>query len=310
MPKKFIVFTPSYDENVGGPIALHRLCHLLNELGEHAEVFPFFHNYLCERDELASSPLQLSQLEYELLKKEFKINETFNTPVVESIKAIGDWKNYIVIYPEVVYGNPLGAKNVVRWLLHNPGFHTGKIKYGEGELYFRFASCFEHFSWKGSKLSERFMKIIYVPTEYYNLEGVAQQRSGTAYCLRKGKGKKITHDLSNSICIDGMSHQKISGIFKKVKRFISYDPYTLYFRLALLCGCEVVVVPQNGMSVDEWMPDISDRHGMAYGNSQKQLKFARETVTLQRENLMLDQLKSELSLKACIQEMTMFFSNK
>jgi hypothetical protein len=33
-------------------------------------------------------------------------------------------------FKEQVFGNPLNAKNIVRWMLHTPGFHTGKKYYG------------------------------------------------------------------------------------------------------------------------------------------------------------------------------------
>ncbi len=44
---KFIIFAPTYDENIGGVILLHKLCHLLNAKGIKSFIFPFF-NYAMQ----------------------------------------------------------------------------------------------------------------------------------------------------------------------------------------------------------------------------------------------------------------------
>lgn len=36
---KFIIYAPSFDENSGGNVVLHRLCDLLNKQGEHAYIW-------------------------------------------------------------------------------------------------------------------------------------------------------------------------------------------------------------------------------------------------------------------------------
>ena len=41
MTRRFIIYVPSFDENIGGNIALHRLCDLLNRQGETARLWPY-----------------------------------------------------------------------------------------------------------------------------------------------------------------------------------------------------------------------------------------------------------------------------
>jgi hypothetical protein len=50
----------------------------------------------------------------------------------------------IVIYPEIVAGNPLRARNVVRYLLNKPGYFTGAgmETFGEGDYYLHFSDEF------------------------------------------------------------------------------------------------------------------------------------------------------------------------
>jgi hypothetical protein len=162
-------------------------------------------------------------------------------------------------------GNPLQAKNIVRWLLHTPGFHTNQTNYGPNELYFRFSVETPYFSHPGSTTSDQFLTVVHFPTEIYNMDVAIQEREGTAYCIRKGKGKEIVHDLSDSICIDGKSHKEIAEIFKRVKTFYCYDTRTAYYYFASLCGCETIVIPDEGVSEEEWLPDPRSRVGMRYG---------------------------------------------
>ena len=94
---KFIIYAPPFDENSGGNVLLHRLCDLLNKEGESAYI------RLWDMPQPNNSGIYGS----------------FNTPLAK-ISDLSD--NTIVVYPEVVSGNPLMAKNVVRWLLYHPGF--------------------------------------------------------------------------------------------------------------------------------------------------------------------------------------------
>src|SRR5206468_9783222 len=96
-----------YTHRSGGIRALHRLCHLLNEAGYSARLLP------------------------NRLDLPFATNPAWNTPLHSG--SIGDG---IVIYPEVVSGNPLLARRVVRWALNFPGKLGGDASYAESEMVF------------------------------------------------------------------------------------------------------------------------------------------------------------------------------
>jgi hypothetical protein len=101
--------------------------------------------------------------------------------------------------------------------------------------------------------------------DLYNNKNVGDVRSGVAYCVRKGKIKDIPLDLSNAFLIDNLKHKEIAKIFKKVKYFISFDPYTAFSRYAALCGCISIVVPYENLSEEEWISDPVMRYGISYG---------------------------------------------
>jgi len=85
-----------------------------------------------------------------------------------------------------------------------------------------------------------------------------------------------------------LSHKEISKIFKKVKTFISYDPYTAYSNFAALCGAESVVIPDDNVKIDQWYSDEENRYGLAYG-------FENINESLKTTHLLLEKIKKQES---------------
>jgi len=154
----FVIFSPPYDDNHGGPIALHYLCHLLNEAGHHAVLVPLYKTYESDQRSPFKGLLKSLASKFRTWRKGYAVCPGLNTPVVKhpSIPLASD---AVAIYPEVVAGNPLGAKHVVRWFLHRPGYQTGKVCFGTGELYFDYNAFSDEFgiagSWHSPKLVDK-----------------------------------------------------------------------------------------------------------------------------------------------------------
>ncbi|WP_432455407.1 hypothetical protein ACRRS0_08105 [Agarivorans sp. QJM3NY_29] len=262
--RKFIIFAPSYNETVGGAIVLHKLCHVINKLGFKAYLFPSFDSELTNKYHFLKPTKQIFNSLFHKRDRKFRVNPSFLTPIYTGqLSALND--DYVVVYPETVLGNPLQAKNIVRWLLHEPGYHTGQFCFGRNELIYKFSSGIKDFIVDSSLTSSLLLKVIHYPLEHYNTESTAKVRSGTAYCLRKGANKAMMHDLNDSILIDNKSNAEIAAIFKSVKSFISYDTLTAYSVFAVLCGCQSIIIPDQGVSEEQWYPKAEDRYGLAYG---------------------------------------------
>ena len=304
--KKFLIFAPHYLENSGGPIALHRLCDIINRNGGIAFIHPLFESYEIN---IVNHEAEINKLTIEKKLFEpsyvFVVNPKYQTPIrhILNDRTYGD--DWVVIYPEITFGNPLGAKNVVRWLLHNPGFHTGKIYYGQNEFHIRHNPIFKPFIFPNCKFSDQFLKVVDFNFDIYNTEGVTEQRTGSAYCIRKGNGKQLQHDLNNSVLIDGKSHAEIADIFKRVQTFYSYDTATTYSHLAVLCGCDSVVIPDPGVSETEWRSNIEDRYGIAYGF--ENIDTARMTAHLVKPMLVEINNDSVNSVLSFITEVNDYF---
>jgi len=319
--KKFIIFATEYSENLGGPIALHKLCDLLNRAGYEAYLYPYYKSYDLHTYNLDEVPGYLKELNsiFSLTKtvpigtpvsldqfeSVFWVNGNFNTPVYLPERNITFNDDWIVVYPEITFGNPLRAKNVVRWLLHNPGFHNGKIFYGQNELYFRYSKAVKEFQFPGSKTSSIMLEILHAPFEHYSEPIHAVERIGRAYSIRKGANRVQEFDLEDAISIDGKSHLEIANIFRSVKTFISFDNLSLYSSLAVLCGCESIVIPEKGISEEKWQPDERRRYGIAYGF--ENIMKARSTAHLALQGLLSIQDDSKKIVNEFIKEVQDFF---
>ena len=352
MTKNIIIVAPHYDPKSGGAIALHKLCHLINQLGQKAYLCPAFENHFihvlnCEtqlphlnddlwrlsidqRIDLKTLPkdyppsadwitklkrikrIIFNQSELPLLANterfELRTNPAFNTPTLSlaSAQALANQDDTIVIYAEIMAGNPLGAKHVVRWLLHDPGFHSGHIYYEHGELYFRFNGAVKPFTFPGSTTSEQFLEVVHYPLDLYNLTGALPEskRQGTAYCLRKGAHKPIVHDLTHSICIDKLPHEEVAQIFKRVTNFYCYDTLTAYYHLAAICGCKVVLIPDEGVAKEQWLTPPA-RLGIAYGIDEMNSIVGAPEDALQ--HLQTIEANSAQQVERCLVQVNQFF---
>lgn len=299
--KNYIIFTCSYDDNNGGVVVLHQLCDLLNKCGEKAFIWNC-HKPIFSTKHIFKTILKYMKYFRKNLKYGFKTNPLLDTPVATK----HDLMNSIVIYAEVVDGNPLNAKHVIRWLLHKPGFNSaGRINYGNDELFFFYLKAYDdaRFNKDGDNLLhiENTRSNIYKPLNN-------SIRKGTCYILRKGKNREIVHDTKNSILIDGKSHEEIAEIFNSVEYCISYDTYTMYSVYAVMCGCISIIVPEKGVSKKEWQPNEEDCYGLAYGFDDIEYALnTRELLLNKLQNMEYDSLEN---VKVFINKSKDYFINE
>lgn len=301
-----LVFAPTYSENIGGVIMLHKLSDLLNKAGVSSFIFPYFDNTQENSKEALQCNREYLQAKLLKAKNSFEINSAFTTSLLEDASLLDDLDKWAVVYPEVVSGNPLGAKNVIRWFLHYPGFHTGITNYGDKELYFKVSSGMQDFHYKNSKTSNIVLKFLHYPLDLYNLDNVSRQRKGTAYCLHKGKSKEIQHDLSDSVLIDGKSHKEVAEIFKAVEMFISYDAHTSYIAFAVLCSCKTLVIKDNEDNEKIWTRNLENKYGIVYGLENKDKARANSSVLL--NDILLEASNYEKLTQDFLEEVHEFFA--
>lgn len=268
--RKFIIYTHRYDEKVGGTIALHQLAMLLAASGREVRLWPSGKPPAKGHEMLRSLLWQAREwVRKTLFATGFRFAPGACVKLARSIEV----DEAIVVYPEIVDGNPLHARRVVRWFLHRPGFHTGRVGFGPNELHFYYQKAFDYQFEGATSGGELFLVKIF--WDIYKNEGKIQ-RSGRCYILKKGADRAVGVDLSDGVVVDELGHAEIAKVFNQSEYCISYDPYTFYSIYAAMCGCKSIIVPMKGVSKEQWQPTEQLRYGLAYGEDD--LEYAGKTM--------------------------------
>jgi hypothetical protein len=249
---KYLIFTQKeFDGTSGGIVALNKLCHDLRTLGQEAYI--------------SHGPGSIS------------LNTPQCTPTFKELQ-----RDFIVIYPEVVLGNPLNCPRVVRWILNTPGAfgHTDYYKYEhKTDLVFKIS---DHFSYSGIGKKRGILATTYTDFTIFRNNGL--KRSGSCYLVRKGVIRKKIHD-DESVMLDDYSDWKdIAQIFNTKEIFYCYDIATYLSTLAALCGCVSVVIPDGKTNREEWHKSIPYFDcGVAYGEGE--LMHAKNTLYMVTDHI-------------------------
>lgn len=261
---KIVIYTRPFDILCGGIVALHHLAKIINDI-KHPKIYAklFVYNNL-------------------------KYNNIFCNQF-ETVDEIND--NTVVIYPEVISGNPLNSKNVVRWILLSLGIEMPINHYINWGL----PSLSNNVSTDGSnnliyqwESIQNTIPQLSVPWFNPIFKKTNQPRTKTCYLIKKGlilhKKIKYMHD-KNSICIDNMNIDEKSIIFNQCTHFYCYDPNTAYMIFAVSCGCVAVLHPLENVSKDEYFKNkIFNKNnkiynaGIAYGDTYREVSYAEKTL--------------------------------
>lgn len=183
--------------------------------------------------------------------------------------VIADNDNFIAIYPEIVNGNPLKAKTVVRYILNKPGAmmgygQPGPTTYPESDHKFIFSKIFDTFGVDDDHLL--FLPIV----NLHVFKDQGKKRTKTAYLVGKGINTQV--HPKDSVYINrplAYDQQALADLLNECHTFYSYDPVTAMFEIARLCGCRVVVVPNGSYSNEEMHSYEPGFNGISWGINEK-----------------------------------------
>ena len=222
-------------------------------------------------------------------------NHIFNKFINTNSIPDAEQENTVVVYCEGVEGNPLNAKYVVRWMLSRLGQNVPTDRYftwNPNELVYFFNS--------EKNIINNLVDVKYLTTFYVNnkLINYNSVRSGTCFTRRKNIHKLDDIHPPNSFEIT-RSHNQDNYIvfFNKYEMFISYDPLSFLSIIALMCGCISIVVPIPEIDKKEYFKmtglydymvdkNIDSIYGLAYGNSEDELNYSRNTLHLAKEQIL------------------------
>ncbi|QTL03202.1 hypothetical protein J5J86_21010 [Aquabacter sp. L1I39] len=219
-PKTFLIWAPPYTHTSSGIRALYRLCHHLNVSGypsallaEPGHPLPHWNCFLHE----------------------------------------GPVDDAILVYPEIVSGNPCGAGRVVRWALNTPGLIGGDTHYPETEMVF-FYDPQKRADVQRAVAEplgpERVLWLGLVdPAHIYPDPAVPK----TLDCSFVYKGAPLAErfPLPAGRIIEPLESltpnmAALGETLRRTRTLYSYDHYSNLLREAAICGCDVRVVDEHG----------------------------------------------------------------
>ena len=292
MKKKIIIVNSR--EIYGGTLVLSALSKTLTDLGYDARIF-YVHDFPTLNTNMPRYWCHwfkyfIKSLLYPFIKHtKFAKSERFKIFKNKPIKGIKEkktpfiTKNTIVIYPEIIYGNFLNAKFVVRWLLYYNRYSGDKNAFGKNDLVVSFRDVFNDEVLNPHK---HIVKINHFDSELYKQYNFGE-RDGCCYIIRKGCDR---NDLPSSYLgpiIDNHSEEGKVDILNNCKYCYIYDTQTFYSKIAAICGCIPIVIPEKDKSREDYLgPNyIKLSYGIAYGNTTNEIERAIETRHLLLESL-------------------------
>jgi hypothetical protein len=242
---------------------------------------------------------------------------------IESLKS----KNNVIIYAEDIIGNPAQQKFVIRWLHFFPVPESIKnYNFVEDEIWFFSDYIFNLYDnlCKNLNLPNYLNNNIKNPqifrifTFNFNKNNENKfKRTGTAYIDRKFyppysfilnndiKKIKIENETnmnnemkSNYLMKWGEECNKNFDLFLKKEKFISYDRFTFLNIIASLNGCLSIVKPIENLDAETWRnSDPFNRYGIAYGESEEEIKYALSTQDKLYDHIYNLYLENEKNIK-------------
>jgi hypothetical protein len=170
-----------------------------------------------------------------------------------------DPERVIVVYPEVVSGNPLGAKHVVRYVLNHPGLLGGDTSYNPDELVIYYADYYHD---SASRAAGRdldpshciqlgIIEPFFAPSPH--IEGIAD---ATHDLLFYGKGAKVPPEKIRRT-LDPLpfveltadwpaTREGLAVLLQSSRAVYTTDTNTMLVEEAMMCGARAYRVDQHG----------------------------------------------------------------
>lgn len=260
----YYILAPRYVRTSAGIRALHLLCHWLNRYGERAFVVLSY----IDDSSAVSCDLQTPILTQDIIDYHYELGA-----------------RPIVVYPEVVVGNPLEAECVVRWVLNFPGLLGGDSVYAENEMLIGFSKVL-------AAAAGENVPILHIPVlnEEVFHPGEPRPRKGAAFYAMKYKDVhdgqvfgvpadaiEITRDRP-----DSQTPEEIAEILRSVELIYVFEN-TAIATEAVLCGCPAVFMPNPWFDQPIALHELG-WEGYAWGDDPAEVERARSTVVQGQAN--------------------------
>ena len=219
---KFIVATRTFDPKSQGCVLLHKLAHTLNEVGHEAAIL-FFRGHGSQTNGFFS------------VDPKFYC-EGYKNIVLSDERAFLKFKEgAVVIYPEIITGNPLGSDYVVRYMLNREGFIKAGVMINPSDQDFILTHSY-HYHRK-----PHFHLYNYNGSEFFNRSQTEKFNERKLDLTYIGKGAKYT----TCSVLNGTqevtrkwpaSKLELANLLKKSRYFYTWDTVSATVFDGILCG--------------------------------------------------------------------------
>lgn len=251
---QFLLVAPGYNHRSAGIRALYRLCHHLNRSGYPSAVIPIPGHSI----------------------------ENYSPWFVYAFQ--GEIDNEIVLYPEIVSGNPYKAKRVVRWVMNEPGLLGGEKQYSDDEVVFVYDPQkidIVNTAIKNPIGIDRVLWVGVVDPDIIYPDSKIEKDIDCSFC-HKGHAISLQFPLDPSLGVQRIEEltpdaASLGDLLRRTRRLYSYDHYSNLLREAAICGCEVRVIDAEGRWHDPehcdcklnilWKPGFRKRYKAEFHDS-------------------------------------------
>jgi len=230
--RSFIVLVPAFRTHSAGIRVMHTLCNELNEGGRTA--YLMFYRF---RTDGTGIDVYVPDGDSEYCKLHTSI------PRLPACTDIGRFRDLIdsayVIYPEVVFGNPLNARRVVRYVLNSPAANGYSMREDKNDYIVAFSGAY----WP----NPHFIAAMMFEEPLFNDENSRPAMERTMDCTYIGKGVSFgdCFRIPGSILIERnwpADKESLSIMLRNTRYFYTWDTVSQTNLDALRCGAIPVAV--------------------------------------------------------------------
>lgn len=224
----FIIVAPPYTRRSNGIHTLYKLCDAINRRSDHSA--------------------RIAILDKQGVRA-MRVEEDVDHLIAPSLQRGAKIGNAIVVYPEIVTKNILGADRVVWYLLNRDGLLSGrKIQAAPGDYWIAHSRVFR---------DPRVQYVLYScdPDPAFHAIGSLPwvNRPLNLTYIGKGAAYGPCHRVSNSIVLGHSwpeSHEQLAELLRASLYLYTWDAWTMLTTEATLCGAMPIV-----MRWDPWTPE-------------------------------------------------------
>lgn len=150
-------------------------------------------------------------------------------------------ENAIVVYPEIIFGNPLGIKNVVRFVLNYPGLLGGSESYHPSEFIVTHNKLFY----------PEAMKLTIPLIDQNKFYDNNSKKTQNCYFVYKGGKFREVPELEGCVEINMAypdSKEELAELLRTTEILYSYDDCSSLLDEAMLCGAKVKIITEDGFA--------------------------------------------------------------